>query len=135
MLKDALGGYRGTADEITKVITRRPEDAEGWYNRANARSSTGDFRGAEADYTMALKLGLRFREAIAAYGNRAIARAELGDTDGAIEDCTAIIDRRPNNKRLLCTAFMQRALLKEKKGDSEGAAGDRTIADLLCPRL
>lgn len=135
MLKDALGGYRGTAEEITKVIARHPEHAEGWYDRANAKSSTGDFRGAVADYTMALKLGLRFREVVTAYGNRAIARAELGEIDGAIEDCSAIIDRRPNNKRLLYTAFMQRALLKEKKGDSEGAAGDRKIAALVGPRI
>ncbi|MCF8383055.1 MAG: tetratricopeptide repeat protein [Chlorobium sp.] len=135
MLKDALGGYRGTAEEITRIISRYPENAEAWYNRANARSRTGDFRGAEVDYTMALKLGLRFREAVTAYGNRAIARAELGEIDGAIEDCSAIIDRRPNNKRLLYAAFMQRALLKEKKGDSEGAAGDRKIAALVCPRI
>jgi len=135
MLKDALGGYRGTAEEITKGIDRHPEHAEGWYDRANARSSTGDFAGAERDYTMALKLGLRFREAVTAYGNRAIARAELGEIEGAIEDCTAIIERRPNNKRLLSTAFMQRALLKEKKGDSEGAKGDRTIAALVNPRI
>lgn len=134
MLKDALGGYRGTAKEITKGITRYPEDAEGWFDRANARSSTGDFRGAEADYTMALKLGLRFREAIAAYGNRAIARAELGEIEGAIEDCTAIIDRRPNNRRLLYTAYMKRAVLREKQGDSDGAAGDRKVAALVCPR-
>jgi tetratricopeptide (TPR) repeat protein len=135
MLKDALGAYRGTAEEITKLIDRQPENAEGWYDRANARSSTGDFGGAETDYTMALKLGLRFREAMTAYGNRAIVRAELGNIDGAIEDCTAIIERRPRNTRLLYTAYMQRATLRERKGDSGGASSDRNIAAFFRPRI
>jgi tetratricopeptide (TPR) repeat protein len=134
MLKDALGAYRGTAEEITKLIARQPEHAEGWYNRANARSSTGDFAGAETDYTMALKLGLRFREAMTAYGNRAIVRAELGDLAGAIADCSTIIERRPRNTGLLYTAYMQRATYKEKKGDSEGASSDRTVAVFFRPR-
>jgi len=80
---------------------------------------------------MALQIGLRFREAITAYGNRGMARVKSGDMDGAIQDFSAIIERKPANKRLLSTAYKNRALVKEKKGDSEGAAGDRTMALLL----
>ena len=51
--------------------------------------------------------------------------------DGALQDFSEIIERKPNNKRLLYTAYKNRALVKEKKGDSEGAAGDRKMALLL----
>ena len=82
---------------------------------------------------MALKVGLRFREAITAYGNRGIARVESGDMEGAIQDFSEIIKRKPTNRRLLSTAYKNRALVKEKMGDSEGGAGDRKMAHLLSP--
>ena len=59
---------------------------------------------------MALKVGLRFREAITAYGNRGIARVESGDMEGAIQDFSEIIKRKPTNRRLLSTAYKNRAL-------------------------
>ena len=125
MLKDAMGGYRGTAVEISRVISEHPDNAEAYYDRGNARSSCDDYDGAIADVTMALKIGLRFREAITAYGNRGIARVKSGDFEGAIQDFTEIIERKPNNKRLLCSAYKSRALVKEKMGNREGAAEDR----------
>ena len=125
MLKDAMGGYRGTATEISRIIAEHPDNAEAYYDRGNARSSCDDYDGAIADFTMALKIGLRFREAITAYGNRGIARVKSGDFEGAIQDFTEIIERKPNNKRLLCSAYKSRALVKEKMGNREGAAEDR----------
>ena len=133
MLKDAMGGYRGTATEISRVIAEHPDNAEAYYDRGNARSSCDDYEGAIADFTMALKVGLRFREAITAYGNRGIARVESGDMEGAIQDFSEIIKRKPTNRRLLSTAYKNRALVKEKMGDSEGGAGDRKMAHLLSP--
>ena len=125
MLKDAMGGYRGTATEISRVIAEHPDNAEAYYDRGNARSSCDDYEGAIADFTMALKVGLRFREAITAYGNRGIARVESGDMEGAIQDFSEIIKRKPTNRRLLSTAYKNRALVKEKMGNREGAAEDR----------
>lgn len=133
MLKDAMGGYRGTATEISRIIAEHPDNAEAYYDRGNARSSCDDYEGAIADFTMALKIGLRFREAITAYGNRGMARVRSGDLDGAIRDFSEIIKRKPNNKRLLCSAYRNRASVKERKGDSEGASGDRKMALLLSP--
>lgn len=133
MLKDAMGGYRGTAKEISRIIAEHPDNAEAYYDRGNARSSCDDYEGAIADFTMALKIGLRFREAITAYGNRGMARVKSGDMDGAIGDFSEIIKRKPNNKRLLCSAYRNRASVKERKGDSEGASGDRKMALLLSP--
>ena len=133
MLKDAMGGYRGTATEISRIIAEHPDNAEAYYNRGNARSSCDDYEGAIGDFTLALKIGLRFREAITAYGNRGMARAKAGDLDGAIEDFSEIIKRKPSNKRLLCSAYKNRALVKEKMGNSEGGAEDRKMAHLLSP--
>ena len=33
MLKDAMGGYRGTVTEISRIIIEQPDNAEAWYNR------------------------------------------------------------------------------------------------------
>jgi tetratricopeptide (TPR) repeat protein len=135
MLKDAMGGYRGTACEISRIILHDPDNADAWYNRGGDRSSCGDFDGAVSDYTMALKLGLRFREAVNAYGNRGMARVETGDFDGAIEDFSEIIARKPKNHWMLRTAYLNRALLREKKGDNIGALDDRKMALLLSPTI
>jgi len=131
MLKDAMGGYRGTSCEISRIILEHPENAEAWYNRGNDLASCGEFDAAVSDYTMALKLGLRFREAVNAYGNRAMARVETGDLDGAIEDFSEIIVRKPKNLWMLRTAYLNRALLREKTGDNHGAMDDRNATQRL----
>lgn len=133
MLKDAMGGYRGTAIEISRIIAEHPDNAEAYYDRGNARSSCDDYEGAIADFTMALKIGLRYREAITAYGNRGMARLKSGDIEGAIYDFSEIIKRKPTNRRLLSAAYKNRALVKEKIGDSEGVAEDRKMARLVSP--
>ncbi len=135
MLKDAMGGYRGTEVEISRVIMKHPDNAEAYFNRGNARSSIGDYEGAVSDYTIALKIGLRFREALNAFGNRGMARAAAGDLDGAIADFSDVILRNPKNQSMLCTAYKNRALMREKKGDREGAASDRERALLLLPDI
>jgi len=131
MLKDAMGGYRGTATEISRIIAASPGKAEAYYDRGNARSSCDDYDGAIADFTMALKIGLRLRETITAYGNRGMARVKSGDMDGALRDFSEIIERKSGNKRLLSAAYKNRALVKDKIGDSEGAAEDRKMALFL----
>ncbi|ABB24524.1 hypothetical protein [Pelodictyon luteolum] len=131
MLKDAMGLYRGSVEEISRTIKERPTDPMAWFDRGNARSSSCDWEGAALDYTMAMKTGLRFRESIIALGNRGVARAKLGDIDGAIGDFSAIVEKHPNNRRLLRAALRSRAEMKERKGDREGAKADRKLADLL----
>ena len=60
----------------------------------------------------------------------------LKDTMGGYRGTgTEIIERKPNNKRLLCSAYKSRALVKEKMGDSEGAAGYTKMALLFSPDL
>ena len=121
MLKDALGSYRGSIEELDRIIDQDPNNAEAYYDRANARNRAGNRTGAISDYTLAIEFGLRPRERFLALGNRGLARADLDDIEGAIEDFTAIITACPKNRGILKTAFTNRALLKRKKGDRKGA--------------
>jgi len=134
MLKDALGAWRGSEEEISRLIEADPVNADAWCSRAGVRSASGDLAGALADFTMAIRLGLRFRERIIAWGNRGLIRCETGDYEGAIEDFSAIIEARPR-KGIMKTALMQRALAKERIGDREGSAADRRLASILAPEM
>jgi tetratricopeptide (TPR) repeat protein len=82
---------------------------------------------------MAIRLGLRYRESIGAYGNRGIIRFEMGDYKGAIEDFSEVIDKHPRQMGLMNAALRQRALAKDNIDDREGAAADRRLAKLLSP--
>ncbi len=121
MLKDALGSYRGSIEELDRIIDEDPNNAEAYYDRANARNCRGDNAGAIADYTKAIELGLRPREMFLACGNRGIARVDMEDIDGAMEDFTAVINADPKNRGILKTALLNRALLKRATGDYEGS--------------
>ena len=131
MLKDALGGYRGSVEELDRIIDKDPENAEAYYDRANVRNSTGDRTGAIGDYTKAIELGLRPRERYLACGNRGMAKADLEDVEGAIEDFTVIINACPKNRRILRTALLNRSLLKKRTGDYNGADLDYQQALLI----
>lgn len=128
MLKDALGGYRGTVGELDRIIAEEPCNAMAWFDRANARSAAGDHCMAIADYDRALLLGIRFRERIATLGNRGLSKLAIGDYAGAADDFTELIEKRPQNGRLLATAYRKRAEAREKLGDEPGAAADRLSA-------
>lgn len=134
MLKDALGAWRGSEEELNRLIDADPLDADAWCSRASVRSAAGDLAGALADFSMAIRLGLRFRERIVAWGNRGLIRCQTGDYEGAIEDFSAVIEARPR-KGIMKTALVQRALAKERIGDREGSAADRRLASILSPDL
>lgn len=134
MLKDALGAWRGSEEEISRLIEADPLNADAWCSRAGVRSAAGDLAGALDDLTMAIKLGLRYRERIVAWGNRGMIRYETGDYEGAIEDFSAVIDARPR-KSIMKAALMQRARAKQKLGDMKGASADRQLARILSPDL
>jgi len=134
VLKDALGAWRGSEEEISRLIEADPLNADAWCNRSGVRSAAGDLAGALDDLTMAIKLGLRYRERITAWGNRGMIRCETGDYEGAIEDFSAVIEARPR-KSIVKSALLQRALVKEKIGDKEGGAADRRLASILSPNL
>ncbi len=133
MLKDALGTYRGSEREISRLIDAEPDNAEAYCSRAGLRSAQGDWEGALHDLGIAIRLGLRYRESIIAYGNRGMIRFRTGDYKGSIDDFSLVIDRHPRQKGLMNSALLQRAQAKEKLGEMEGAAADRRLARLLSP--
>lgn len=132
MMKDALGAWRGSEEELSRLIEADPVNADAWCSRAGVRSAAGDRAGALSDLGMAIRLGLRFRERITAWGNRGLIRFETGDYEGAIEDFSAVIEARPR-KGIMKAALTQRALAREKLGDMEGSAADRRLARILSP--
>lgn len=121
MLKDALGSYRGSLEDLDRAVREAPQNGEVYYDRANMKSRNGDNAGAAGDYTIALELGLRMRERFLALGNRGMARAVLGDVEGALADFTEIVDASPKNRSLLRTALLNRMVLRKRIGDYEGA--------------
>ncbi|NTV02183.1 MAG: hypothetical protein HGB04_05280 [Chlorobiaceae bacterium] len=133
MLKDALGAWRGSASEISRLIEAEPGNADAYFSRAGVRGAEGDRDGALKDFTMALKLGLRYRESIVAYGNRGLIRYEMGDYLGAADDFSEVVERKPRQKSLLKAALLKRAAAREKLGDNDGAAADLRLASLLSP--
>ena len=134
MLKDALGAWRGSVEELNRKIEADPVNADAWCSRASVRNAAGDREGALRDFSMAIRLGLRFRERITAWGNRGMIRIETGDYNGAIDDFSAIIEARPR-AGIMKAALMQRALAREKLGDMEGSTADRRLASILSPDL
>lgn len=114
MLKDALGAWRGSEQEISRLIDAEPENADAWSSRAGVRSASGDRDGALRDFTMAIKLGLRFRERIIAYGNRGLIRFDMGDYDGAVDDFSVVIEARPCQKGIMKAAQKYREMAKER---------------------
>lgn len=131
MLKDALGSYRGSLNELNRLLSHQEGNAMAYYDRANLKHGSGDHAGAIADYTRALKLGIRKREAFLALGNRAMAFTVQGRYAEAIEDYTRIIDAKPRNGRMLKTAYEKRAELYRRIGDLILASLDTKAAKML----
>jgi tetratricopeptide (TPR) repeat protein len=60
-----------------------PSDAVAYYDRGIVRVRLGEFQGAIADYSEALRINPNLASA---YQNRGVARRDSGDKPGAIQD-------------------------------------------------
>ncbi len=117
-IEDALKGARLPAVAAAEEIARR----------GNQRYEKGDYSGAIADYTEALRAtpwnaGL--------YYNRGNARYALGDAEGALADFTESIRIDPRN----ADAFNHRGVMRSITGDAKGAMEDFDEALRLNPRF
>jgi tetratricopeptide (TPR) repeat protein len=110
----------------TEAIRLKPDSAEAFSNRGNARRTKGDVEGALRDYTEAIQLKPDFAEA---YNNRGNARRAKGDAEGALQDYTEAIRLKPD----LAKAYNNRGVTRRAKGDAEGALQDYTEAIQLKP--
>ena len=91
--------------------------ANAYTNRGLARFKKGDFAGAVADYTEAL----RIRPGLAvAYLNRAAALRASGDTEAAIKD----LDKAIAIKKDFFHAYNNRGSLHLDRGEPEAALDD-----------
>ncbi|MFZ0915883.1 MAG: tetratricopeptide repeat protein, partial [Candidatus Udaeobacter sp.] len=148
--------------DLTKIdIGPKPNDAEGFLNRAGARGFNGDRNGAIADLSRAIDLDPKSEPAVY---RRGAFKLQKGDYDGAITDLTRAIELSPNtadyyndrglaklNKRdndcaivdftrateldaKNAIAYRNRALAKNIKGDADGALADYNHAIELDPK-
>ena len=101
----------------TEAVRLKPDYADAYYKRGNARYAKGDLDRALTDHTEAIRLKPDF---VSAYYNRGIARRAKGDLDGALTDYTEAVRLKSDYYK----AYYNRALLLERKGQP-----DRAIVD------
>ncbi|MBW4611955.1 MAG: serine protease [Desmonostoc vinosum HA7617-LM4] len=107
-----------TPPNIPKATAPKADD---FYIQAGNKYDQGDFRGAIADYTQAIKLNPNY---LKAYNNRGLARYLLGDHSGAIADFNQSLKINPND----ADAYNNRGLVRSAVGDKKGALGDYSQA-------
>jgi tetratricopeptide (TPR) repeat protein len=110
----------------SKAIGLKPDFAEAFNNRGNARYNKGDFDDAIADYNEAIRLKPDYAKA---FSNRGNVRRCKGDLDGAIADCDDAIRLKPD----YAGAFNNRGYVRYLKGDLGGALKDCSEAVRLDP--
>jgi tetratricopeptide (TPR) repeat protein len=96
-------------------------------NEGNLKASKGDFDGAIASYSQALKIDPKIA---AVYNNRGNARASRGDQKGAVADYSEALKLDPGFAEAYANRGMSLALL----GDLRGAVEDYTEALRIAPR-
>jgi tetratricopeptide (TPR) repeat protein len=108
--------------DLTKIdIGPKPDNAEGFLNRAGARGFNGDMNGAIADLSRAIDLDPKSEPAVY---RRGAFKLQKGDYDGAIADLTRAIELSPNT----ADYYSDRGLAKLRKRDNDGAIVDFTRA-------
>jgi tetratricopeptide (TPR) repeat protein len=115
-------GFTATnpAEELrffSEAIRLKPDYAEAFNNRGNARCTTGDLEGALQDYSEAIRLKPDSAET---FNNRGLARRNQGDLEGALQDYSEAIRLKPDDPE----TFNNRGSARLGKGDLDGALKD-----------
>jgi len=122
-----LGTWTGDRQWFDRALLAMPLNARACFGRAVVREGAGDVDGAIADYTRALEIDPRFREA---YSNRGLAWSRRADFEGAIADFTAALRIDPR----YVDALLNRGAALCGRGDLRGALADADEALRLSPR-
>ena len=101
-LENSLGAY-------DRAIHLKPDFAEAFNNRGNAKADSGQYAAAIADYDEAIHLKPGFATA---FNNRGASKAVLKQYGDAIADCDTAIRLKPD----LVTAFNNRGNAKADSG-------------------
>jgi tetratricopeptide (TPR) repeat protein len=108
-------------DRSNALIRRYPKSASGYQIRAGVYENIGDYDKAIADYTEAIRLDPKLKEA---YEKRAaLYKEHKGDYGKAIADYTEVIRLDPDDMK-----YFNRAEAYEHKGDHDKAIADYTEA-------
>ena len=116
-------GEKVWGEKVSKATTAKPNDADAYYNRGNARRKQGNLSGAIADYSKAIALRPNFAKA---YNNRGISHQFQKDYEGAIADYSKAIALSPK----FADAYYNRGVARQAQRDYRGAIADynKTIA-------
>ena len=132
--------YRGKGDyakaiaDYDAAIKFDPKGAFSWQNRGASKQALGDLDGALSDINEAIRLDPTLPSPL---NNRAVIWRAKGDFDRAVTDATEAVRlakaKRPVNimtppGSVLITAYTQRALAHEAKGDYANAKLDYAAA-------
>lgn len=93
LYKSELEDYFGAILDFTTVISIKP-DPDSFYNRANAKFSLGDFKGAHADYLEAINWDRSFYEA---YYNLGITQLNLKKYKAALRSFNFLLANDPSD--------------------------------------
>ncbi len=128
--KDTKGkeAIKEAIDYYNEGIKIKPDYAEIYNNRGNAKRSLGDIQGAINDYDKAISLKSDY-ETYYFYYNRGLAKSDLNDWQGAISDYNEAILLNPN----LSLAYNNRGNAKSKSGDKKRSITDYNEAIRLNP--
>ncbi|WP_260446805.1 tetratricopeptide repeat-containing serine protease family protein [Nostoc sp. 2RC] len=108
------------------ISTPKTPKADDFYIQAGDNYDKGDFKGAIANYTTAIKLNPKYLDA---YNNRGLARYNLGDFQGAIDDFNQAL--KINSKD--ADAYNNRGLARSALGDKKSAIADYNRAIEINP--
>ena len=88
-----LGNSEESISAYNRAISLKPDYADAYNNRGNAKIALGQHNEAIADYDKAIQLKQNFAEA---YNNRGVAKAELKQYEKAIADYDKAIQLKPD---------------------------------------
>ncbi|MBR8839385.1 MAG: serine protease [Stigonema ocellatum SAG 48.90 = DSM 106950] len=109
------------------LVVTEPK-ADDFLIQGRGKYDKGDFKGAIANYTDAIRLNPNYATA---YNNRGLAFAQLGDTQKAIGDYNQALRIDPQ----LALAYYNRGSVQAQLGDKQKAIGDYNQALRIDPKL
>jgi len=123
-----IRAYTAWVNKTPLPTTNVAKTGEQFFILGNRKYERGDFQGAIADYTQAIRIDPNYADA---YYNRGKAKSELKDYQGAIADYTQAIRINPND----AAAYNNRGIAKDELKDYQGAIADYTQAIRIDPNF